>query len=74
MALTADGARSVYEIDLSGPTALLVGNEGVGLSASVLEAATVRARIPMPGRVESLNAATAGSIALFEAVRQRGAR
>lgn len=74
VALTAEGARSVYEIDLSGPTALLVGNEGVGLSASVLEAATVRARIPMPGRIESLNAATAGSIALFEAVRQRGAR
>lgn len=74
VALTADGARSVYETDLSGPTALLVGNEGAGLSASVLGAATVRARIPMPGRIESLNAATAGSIALFEAVRQRGAR
>lgn len=74
VALTADGTRSVYEIDLSGPTALLVGNEGVGLSASVIEASTMRARIPMPGRVESLNAATAGSIALFEAVRQRGAR
>jgi TrmH family RNA methyltransferase len=51
-----------------------VGNEGAGLSRAVLEASTLRARIPMPGRIESLNAATAGSIALFEAVRQRGAR
>jgi TrmH family RNA methyltransferase len=74
VALTADGAHSIFEVDLAGPTALLVGNEGAGLSRAVLEAATLRARIPMPGRIESLNAATAGSIALFEAVRQRGAR
>ena len=74
VALTADGAHSIFEVDLAGPTALLVGNEGAGLSRAVLEASTLRARIPMPGRIESLNAATAGSIALFEAVRQRGAR
>ena len=74
VALTADGTHSIYEVDLAGPTALLVGNEGAGLSRAVLEASTVRARIPMPGRIESLNAATAGAIALFEAVRQRGAR
>jgi len=74
VALAADGSHSVYEVDLAGPTALVVGNEGAGLSRGVLEASTIRARIPMPGRIESLNAGTAGSIALFEAVRQRGAR
>lgn len=74
VALAADGAHSLYEIDLMGPTALVVGNEGAGLSRSVLEAATIRARIPMSGRIESLNAGTAGSVALFEAVRQRGGR
>jgi TrmH family RNA methyltransferase len=72
VALAGDGGASLYDLDLGKPTALLVGNEGAGLSRAMLEAASIRARIPMPGRVESLNAATAGSIALFEAVRQRG--
>jgi TrmH family RNA methyltransferase len=71
VALAASGEASLYDLDLSGPCAILVGNEGVGLSAALLEKASVRAKIPMPGRMESLNAATAGSIALFEAVRQR---
>ena len=52
--------------------AFLVGNEGAGLSPELVRAASVRVRIPMPGRAESLNAGVAGSIALFEAVRQRG--
>jgi TrmH family RNA methyltransferase len=71
VALAAAGGTSLYDLDMTRPVAILVGNEGAGLSPALLEAATVRASIPMPGRVESLNAATAGSIALFEAVRQR---
>ena len=71
VALAASGERSLYDLDMNKPIAILIGNEGAGLSESLLAAATVRARIPMPGRVESLNAATAGSICLFEAVRQR---
>lgn len=71
VALAARGEASLYDLDMTRPVAILVGNEGAGLSAGLLAAATVRARIPMPGRVESLNAATAGSIGLFEAVRQR---
>ena len=74
IALAAGGGASVYDLDLRGPIALLVGNEGSGLSAELLAAAAERAHIPMPGRIESLNAASAGSIALFEAVRQRSAR
>jgi RNA methyltransferase, TrmH family len=71
VALAARGEASLYDLDMTGPTAFLIGNEGAGLSSTLLAAATVRAHIPMPGRVESLNAATAGSIGLFEAVRQR---
>ena len=71
IALAARDGTSLYDLDMTKPVAILVGNEGAGLSAALLDAASVRARIPMPGSVESLNAATAGSICLFEAVRQR---
>jgi TrmH family RNA methyltransferase len=73
IALAGRGPASVYDLDLAGATAFVVGNEGSGLTDEVARASTVTARIPMPGRVESLNAATAGSICLFEAVRQRAA-
>lgn len=72
VALAAGGGTSLYDLDLTGATAFMIGNEGEGLSEELQRAAKVRARIPMPGRVESLNAATAGSLALFECVRQRG--
>ncbi|HEX3098926.1 MAG TPA: RNA methyltransferase [Usitatibacter sp.] len=71
IALAGNAERSVYDLDLSGPIALVVGNEGSGVSPALEAAARVRARIPMVGSVESLNAGTAGSIALFEVVRQR---
>ncbi len=74
VALAAAGGPSLYELDLRGPVALVVGNEGAGLSDPILAAAKTRARIPLAGPVESLNAGTAGSIALFEAVRQRMSR
>lgn len=73
VALAGEARASLYDLDLRPPTAFFVGNEGSGLSEDVRRAARVRARIPMPGRVESLNAGTAGSICLFEAVRQRSA-
>lgn len=60
-----------YALDLSGPLALVVGNEGAGLSAAVRDAASVRAQIPMTGRIESLNASAALAVASFEAMRQR---
>lgn len=70
VALSGRGEASLYDLDLAGPVALLVGSEGAGLSPQLERAATARARIPMPGKVESLNAGSAGSIALFECVRQ----
>lgn len=56
---------------LGGPLALIAGNEGAGLSAVVCDAATLSARIPMAGRIESLNASAALAVAVFEAVQQR---
>jgi RNA methyltransferase, TrmH family len=73
IALSADADASIFELDLCGPVAFIVGNEGAGVSEPLKVAATRRARIPMPGRMESLNAGVAGAICLFEAVRQRGA-
>ncbi|MEP7155885.1 MAG: RNA methyltransferase [Betaproteobacteria bacterium] len=69
-----DGVQDLFEIDMTGPTAIMVGNEGAGLSPELVSAATHRVTIPMPGKVESLNAAAAGAICLFERVRQTSGR
>jgi RNA methyltransferase, TrmH family len=61
------------EADLRGPSALLVGNEGAGLPQEWIAQADARVTIPCPGAVESLNAAVAGSVLLYEAMRQRSA-
>ena len=65
------GVSSAQDSDLSGACALLIGNEGAGLSEEWLEIADGRVGIPCPGPVESLNAAVAGSLLLYEASRQR---
>jgi TrmH family RNA methyltransferase len=57
--------------EFAAPTALLVGNEGTGVRESWLSEADARVTIPCPGPVESLNAAVAGSVLLYEAARQR---
>jgi RNA methyltransferase, TrmH family len=59
------------EADLRGPCALLLGNEGSGLPDAWIARADARVTIPYPGAVESLNAAIAGSVLLYEAMRQR---
>jgi RNA methyltransferase, TrmH family len=61
------------QCDLTRPAALLIGNEGSGLSPDLLDRCDARISIPMPGPVESLNAAVAASILLYEAARQRSA-
>jgi TrmH family RNA methyltransferase len=65
------GDADVQEVDLTGPTLLLVGNETTGLSHAWREAADVTASIPMTGSASSLNAANAASVVLYEARRQR---
>jgi TrmH family RNA methyltransferase len=61
----------LYDCDLRGNVALLIGNEGAGLSDELQNLATQKITIPMQGKVESLNAAAAAAICLFEVVRQR---
>src|SRR5947207_6110110 len=65
------GGEPLYGADLTGPTAIAIGNEGSGLSAALLAASRVKVSIPMPGRFESLNAAAATAVCLFGCVRQR---
>ncbi|MCI9164050.1 MAG: RNA methyltransferase [Lachnospiraceae bacterium] len=65
------GSRDYDQEDYRGATAFLVGNEANGLSQEAASAADARIRIPMLGRVESLNAAVAASVLMFEAARQR---
>ena len=71
IAAVARAGISVSAAPLAGPCALLIGNEGAGLSDSLIAAAAHRITIPMPGNVESLNAAIAGSLLLYEASRRR---
>ena len=61
---------SLYDTDLNGPLALMIGNEGAGLSPELISLADCAVSIPMPGKMESLNAAAAAAICLFERVRQ----
>jgi TrmH family RNA methyltransferase len=71
IALALADDSDFYGLDLAGPIALVVGNEGAGLSHAVRGAATACAQIPMAGRVESLNASAALAVAVFETMRQR---
>jgi TrmH family RNA methyltransferase len=74
--LAADpvGRHSIYEADLRGPTAVLFGNEAAGLTEEALALADDTVRVPIAGRVESLNLAAAATVVLFEAARQRDSR
>ena len=64
--------RNAYDAEnYTTGTAILIGNEGNGLSQEVADQADIRVRIPMEGKVESLNAAIAASVLMFEVYRQR---
>ena len=67
------GSESAADAGLTNACALMIGNEGAGLGEEWLALADARISIPTPGRVESLNAAVAGSLLLYEASRQREA-
>lgn len=68
----ADGATPLYQADLAGAAAIVIGNEGEGMSRLVAENCDFKVSIPMKGRISSLNASAAAAILLYEAVRQRG--
>ena len=67
----AEGSIPMYKADLTGPTAIVIGSEGDGMSRLVQKNCDVTVHIPMKGRITSLNASAAASILLYEAVRQR---
>ncbi len=73
LALASDGDRALSDLDLTGPTALVLGSEGSGVRPLVRRTCDHVARIPMAGKVGSLNVAAAGAIALYEVARQRAA-
>ena len=67
----AEGSVPMYKADLTGPAAIVIGNEGDGMSPLVRKNCDMLVHIPMAGRISSLNASAAASILLYEAVRQR---
>ncbi len=72
--LEADNSETYTQTDLTGPLALIVGSEGKGMSQKVRENCDTLLKIPMSGKVSSLNAAQAGVITLFEMQRQRNSK
>jgi 23S rRNA (guanosine2251-2'-O)-methyltransferase len=66
-----DASMTVREVDMRGPIVIVTGSEGRGLNAKVRKRVDLMARIPMRGKVASLNASVAGSVFLFEAASQR---
>ena len=67
---TPVGGVPYYEEDLSEGVALVIGNEGQGISEEIIEAADIRVTIPMKGEIESLNAAVSAAVLMYEAVRK----
>lgn len=71
VASSLDCNADFYELDLKGPVIIAVGNEGAGISEEVLKLSDYKVKIPMPGGAESLNAAVAAAVMMYEAVRQK---
>ena len=67
----ADGATPLYQADLKGPAAIVIGSEGTGMGRLVAENCDFTVSIPMFGKINSLNASAAAAVLLYEAVRQR---
>lgn len=71
LAMSGYAEQTLYEVDLRGPVAWLLGHEGQGVAADLMERATHQVVIPHAGQVESLNVAAAAAVCFFEQLRQR---
>jgi 23S rRNA (guanosine2251-2'-O)-methyltransferase len=71
-AMVPSAEQSIYDADLRGPQALIIGSEGKGVRKNVLKYCPVKLQIPGMGRVASLNASVSTAVVLFEVLRQRG--
>jgi RNA methyltransferase, TrmH family len=72
LAMSGYAQQKLYEVDLRGPVAWLLGHEGQGVAEDLMARATHQVVIPHAGRVESLNVAAAAAVCFFEQLRQRG--
>ena len=69
---TEKTTRSLYEPDFTNPTAIIMGSEEDGVSPEYLKMSDFKAKIPMSGKISSLNVSVASDIIIYEAIRQRG--
>ena len=72
VAATEKAEQVCYDVDMTGPVALLMGSEGEGISEEYLKKADIRVKIPILGEIESLNVSVAAGVLMYEIVRQRG--
>lgn len=70
----ADGDRGLWQTDLTGPVALVIGSEGSGMGRLIRESCDFVVSLPMRGKISSLNASVAGAIVMYEILRQREAK
>ena len=71
IAATEKAEGTIYDLDLTNPTAIIMGSEGKGISNSVLKLVDERAKLPMHGEIASLNVSVACGVFLYETIRQR---
>ena len=71
VAATEKTDRLIYDVDMTGPVAIIMGSEGKGISQAMLDLADDKAAIPMSGEITSLNVSVASAVLMYEAVRQR---
>jgi len=71
IAATEKAEGTIYDLDLTNPTAIIMGSEGKGISSSVLKLVDERAKLPMHGEIASLNVSVACGVFLYETIRQR---
>ena len=71
IAATEKADKLIYDVDMTGPVAIIMGSEGKGISQAMLDLADDKAAIPMSGEITSLNVSVASAVLMYEAVRQR---